>query len=63
MSVLQPTDPMRDRLDRNAEQVIKDSVNLLYLHGFLSVGEVKDIDERIEKWEKDFYIKQNKGGV
>jgi len=60
MKKLKPTDQMADRINKNADQSIKDAWSLLFTHGFITESEACRIDTRIEKWEKDFYREVNK---
>lgn len=59
MKKLKPTQAMPDKINKNADQSVKDAVSLLYAHGFITVDECNAIDDRISKWEKDFYIGVN----
>ncbi len=60
MKKLKPTDQMPDRINKNADQVMFSSLNILYLHGFVTSDEFRSIKERLEAWEKDFYSSINK---
>ncbi len=60
MKKLKPTDQMSDRINKNADQVMFSSLNILYLHGFVTSDEFRSIKERLEAWEKDFYSSINK---
>ncbi len=60
MKKLKPTNQMSDRINKNADQVMFSSLNILYLHGFVTSDEFRSIKERLEAWEKDFYSSINK---
>ncbi len=60
MKKLKPIDQMSDRINKNADQVMFSSLNILYLHGFVTSDEFRSIKERLEAWEKDFYSSINK---
>ncbi len=60
MKKLKPTDQMSDRINKNADQVMFSSLNILYLQGFVTQDEFRRIKERLEAWEKDFYSSINK---
>ena len=60
MNKLKPTDQMADRINKNAEQVMFGSLNILCLQGFVTQDEFRIIEERLEAWEKDFYRSINK---
>ncbi len=60
MKKLKPTDQMPDRINKNADQVMFSSLNILYLQGFVTQDEFRSIKERLEAWEKDFYSSINK---
>ncbi len=60
MKKLKPTDQMPDRINKNADQVMFSSLNILYLQGFVTQDEFRRIKERLEAWEKDFYSSINK---
>ena len=60
MNKLKPTDMMSDKRNKNADQTIKDAVNTLALHSFLTSSEHVKILKRVESWERDFYSKYNK---
>ena len=55
MSNLKPTDQMPDKINKNADQAVKSAWSLLFVNGFITESEACRIDNRIEKWEKDFY--------
>lgn len=57
---IEPTDQMPDRINRNADQVVKDAVTILYINGFLTKEECSNVDGRVNKWEKDYYREANK---
>tara|TARA_R110002020_G_scaffold366426_2_gene578503 strand:+ start:487 stop:681 length:195 start_codon:yes stop_codon:yes gene_type:complete len=60
MNQLKPTDQMADRINKNADQVMFGSLNILRLQGFVTQDEFRSIKERLEAWEKDFYSAINK---
>jgi len=59
MNKLKPTQTMPDKINKNAEQSVKDAVCFLYAHGFITTDECDAIDDRVSKWEKDFYREVN----
>ena len=61
MKKLKPTDQMADRINRNADQVMFGSLNILRLQGFITQDEFRTIKARLNTWEKDFYSEINKG--
>ncbi len=60
MKKLKPTNQMSDRINKNADQVMFGSLNILRLQGFVTQDEFRRIKERLEAWEKDFYSSINK---
>jgi len=60
MKKLKPTDQMADRMNKNADEVMFGSLNILLLQGFVTQDEFRIIEERLKAWEKDFYRSINK---